>query len=98
FVASCLKALQQVLPRAVGGAQCRLSNEVDSFGCAAQYDRRARADAPLRSDCEITHVPLTPSSGSRSIQHPGFVFRCVPPAARSKPSSILSFRSRPKVA
>ena len=75
LVASCFKALQQVLPWAVGGAQCRLSNEVESFGCAAQYDRRARADAQLRIDRKVTHSQLTPSCGSSSIHHTTFVFR-----------------------
>jgi hypothetical protein len=37
LVPGCLKALQYVLPCAVGGAQCYLSNEVNSFACAAQY-------------------------------------------------------------
>src|SRR5262249_14920455 len=57
-------------------AQCHLSNEVDSFGCAAQYDRRARADAQLRIDWKVTHSQLTPSCGSSSIHHTTFVFRC----------------------
>src|SRR5262249_37533176 len=76
LVASCFKSLQQVLPWAVAGAQCRLSNEVDSFGCAAQYDRGARADAELRIDWKVTHSQLTPSCGSSSIHHSAFVFRC----------------------
>src|SRR5215471_11468325 len=53
----------------VGGTQCHLSNEVDSFDCAAQYDRRARADAQLRIDWKVRHSQLTPSCGSSSI-HP----------------------------
>src|SRR5262249_38435727 len=65
---SCLEALQQVLPWAAGGSQCRPSNEVDSFGCAAQYDRRARADAQLRIDWKVRHSQLTPSCGQSSIQ------------------------------
>jgi hypothetical protein len=81
LVASCFKALQEVLPWAVGGAQCSLSNEVDSFGCAAQYDRRARADAQLRIDWKVRHSELTPSCGSSSIHPTTFIFRWARPAA-----------------
>jgi hypothetical protein len=69
LVPSCLKALQYVLPCAVGAAQCRLSNEVDSLGCAAQYDRRARANAQLRIDWKVKHGYLTPSCGPSSIHY-----------------------------
>ena len=54
----------------------RLSNEVNGFGCAAQYDRRARADTQLRVDWKVRHSQLTPSCGSSSIHHTTFVFRC----------------------
>jgi hypothetical protein len=47
LVPGCLKPLQYVLPCAVGAAQRHPSNEVNSLACAAQYDRRARADAQL---------------------------------------------------
>jgi hypothetical protein len=67
LVPSCLKALQYLLPCAVGAAQCRLSNEVNSLGCAAQYDRRARANAQLRIDWKVRHGYLTPSCGPSSI-------------------------------
>jgi hypothetical protein len=67
LVPSCLKALQYVLPRAVGAAQCRLSNEVNSLGCAAQYERRARADAQLRIDWKVRHGYLTPSCVPSSL-------------------------------
>ena len=50
LVAGCLKALQYVLPCAIRAAQCHLSNEVNSFGCAAQDYRWARADPQLRID------------------------------------------------
>ena len=48
LVPGFLKALQHVLPCVVGAAQRHLSNEVNSFGCAAQSDRRGRADTQLR--------------------------------------------------
>jgi hypothetical protein len=60
LVPGCLKALQYVLPCAVGAAQCYLSNEVNSFACAAQYDGRGRADTQLRIDWKVRHGPLTP--------------------------------------
>ena len=60
LVAGRLKALQYVFPRAVWAAQCQLSNELDSFGCATQYDRWARADTQLWIDCKIWHGQLTP--------------------------------------
>ena len=50
LVPGCLKALQYVSPCVVGAAQCHLSNKVNSLGCAAQYNRRARADTQLRID------------------------------------------------
>ena len=60
LVPGFLKALQHVLPCVVGAAQRHLSNEVNSFGCAAQYDRRARADTQLRINWKIRHGLLTP--------------------------------------
>ena len=60
LVPGCLKALQYVLPCAVGAAQCYLSNEVNSFACAAPYDGRGRADTQLRIDWKVRHGPLTP--------------------------------------
>ena len=65
LVPGCLKALQYVSPCAVGAAQCHLSNEVNSFGCAAQYNRRARADAQLRIDWKVRHGYLTPELRSK---------------------------------
>ena len=62
-----LKALQYVSPCAVGVAQCRLSNEVNSLTCATQYDRRARSDMQLRIDWIVGHGQLTPSRGTSSI-------------------------------
>jgi hypothetical protein len=59
LVPSCLKALQYVLPCAVRAAQCHLSNEVNGLGCAAQYDRRARADAQLRIDWKVRRQLVT---------------------------------------
>ena len=59
LVPGFLKALQHVLPCVVGAAQRHLSNEVNSFGCAAQYDRRGRADTQLRIG-KIRHGLLTP--------------------------------------
>ncbi len=67
LVPSRVKALQYVLPCAVRAAQCRLSNEVNGLGCAAQYDWRARADAQLRIDWKVRHGYLTPSCGPSSI-------------------------------
>jgi hypothetical protein len=69
LVPGCLKALQYVLPCAVGAARCYLSNEVNSFACAAQYDGRGRADTQLRIDWKVRHGPLTPSCGPSSIHH-----------------------------
>src|SRR5215471_8346022 len=71
-----LKILKYIFPCAVWTAQCRLSNELNRFGCAVQYNRRARADAQLRIDWKVTHSQLTPSCGSSSIHHTTFVFRC----------------------
>jgi hypothetical protein len=70
LVPGCLKALQYVLPCAVRGAQCHLSNEVNSLGCAAQYDRQTRADAQLRIDWKVRHGYLTPSGRPSSIHPP----------------------------
>ncbi len=67
LVPGCLKALQYVSPCAVGAAQCHLSNKVNSLGCAAQYNRRARADTQLRIDWKVRHAHLTPSRGTSSI-------------------------------
>jgi hypothetical protein len=67
LVPSCLKALQYVLPCAVGAAQCHLSNEVNGLGCAAQYDWRARADTQLRINWKVRHGYLTPSCGPSSL-------------------------------
>src|SRR5262252_7105645 len=63
-----LKALQYVFPRAVGVAQYQLSNELNSFGCAAQYDRWARADTQLWIDWKVRHGQLTPGCGRGSIR------------------------------
>ena len=60
LVASCFKALQHVLPCAVRAAQCHLSNEVNSFACAAQYDGRGRADTQLRIDWKVRHGTTNP--------------------------------------
>jgi hypothetical protein len=70
-----LKALQCVFPRAVGAAQYQLSNEVDSFRCAAQYDRRARADTQLRIDWKVRHGQLTPGGGRGSIRRGNEIVR-----------------------
>src|SRR4029450_1681575 len=70
-----LKALQHVLPRAVGTAQGQLSNELNSFGCAAQYDRRARADTQLWIDCKVRHGQLTPGCGPGSIRRSNEIAR-----------------------
>jgi hypothetical protein len=67
LVPGCLKVLQYVSPCAVGAAQCHLSNKVNSLGCAAQYNRRARADTQLRIDWKVRHAHLTPSRGTGSI-------------------------------
>ena len=67
LVAGRLKALQYVFPRAVWAAQCQLSNELDSFGCATQYDRWARADTQLWIDWKVRHDALTLSRGPSSI-------------------------------
>ena len=67
LVPSCLKALQYVLPCAVRAAQCHLSNEVNGLACAAQYERRARADAQLRINWKVGHGYLTPSCGPSSL-------------------------------
>src|SRR5262249_14431374 len=67
LVPGCFKALQYVLPCAVVGAQCYLSNELNSFGCAAQYDRRPRADTQRRIDWKIRHGQLTASIGCSSM-------------------------------
>jgi hypothetical protein len=60
LVPGCLKALQYVSPCAVGAAQRHLSNKVNGLGCAAQYNRRARADTQLRIDWKVGHAHLTP--------------------------------------
>jgi len=60
LVPGCLKALQHVLPCAVGAAQCHLSNEVDSLACAAQYDGRGPSDTQLRIDWKVRHGSLAP--------------------------------------
>src|SRR5262249_27272670 len=60
-----LKALQYVFPLAVGAAQYQLSNELNSIGCAAQYDRWARADTQLWIDWKVRHGQLTPGLRSR---------------------------------
>src|SRR5262249_34227283 len=70
-----LKALQYVFPRAVGAAQYQLSNEPNSFGCAAQYDRRARTDAQLWIDWEVRHGQLTPGCGRGSIRRGNEIVR-----------------------
>src|SRR6516165_4789092 len=71
-----LKALQYVFPRAVGAAQYLLSNELNSFGCAAQYDRWARADTQLWIDWKVRHGQLTPGGGRGSMT------RTPPPRSR----------------
>jgi len=62
-----LKALQYVFPRAVGAAQYQLSNELNSFGCAAQYNQSARADTQLWIDWKVRHGQLTPGCDRGSI-------------------------------
>jgi hypothetical protein len=83
-----LKALQYVLPCAVGPAQCHVSNEVNSLGCAAQYDWRPRADAQLRIDWKVRHSYLTPSCGPSSI-HLSFQKRSN--QQRSRSASLVRF-------
>jgi hypothetical protein len=63
LVQGCLKPLQYVLPCAVGAAQRHPSNEVNSLACAAQYDRRARADAQLWIDWKVRHAHLPRAAG-----------------------------------
>jgi len=63
LVPGCLEALQYVSPGVARSAQCHLSNELNSFGCAAQYDRCARADTQLRIDWKVRHGQLTPGYG-----------------------------------
>jgi len=70
-----LKALQYVFPRAVGAAQCLLSNELNSFGCAAQYDRWASADTQLWIDWKVRHGQLTPGCGRGSIRRGNEIVR-----------------------
>ena len=70
-----LKALQCVFPRAVGAAQYQLSNEVDSFRCAAQYDRWARADTQLWIDWKVRHGQLTLGCGRGSIRRGNEIVR-----------------------
>src|SRR5215813_12183653 len=70
-----LKALQYVLPRAVGAAQYLLSNEPNSFGCAAQYDRWARADTQLWIDWKVGHGLLTPGCSRSSMRRGNEIVR-----------------------
>jgi hypothetical protein len=69
------KALQCVFPRAVGAAQYQLSNELNSFGCAAQYDRWARTDTQLWIDWKVRHGQLTPGCGRGSIRRGNEIVR-----------------------
>jgi hypothetical protein len=70
-----LKALQCVFPRAVGAAQYQLSNEVDSFRCAAQYNRWARADTQLWIDWKVRHGQLTLGGGRGSMRRGNEIVR-----------------------
>jgi hypothetical protein len=54
-----LKFFQYVVPRAAAIAQCHLANELHSLGCAAEYNRRVRADAQLRIDRKLMQGNLT---------------------------------------
>ena len=47
------------LPSHCPQAQCRLSNELNRFGCAVQYNRRARADTQLWINWKVRHGSLT---------------------------------------
>jgi len=59
LVPRCLKILKYIFPCAVWTAQCRLSNELNRFGCAVQYNRRARADTQLWINWKVRHGSLT---------------------------------------
>jgi hypothetical protein len=67
LVADCFKALRRVLPCAAGAAQHHLSNELQSFACAAQYLLRARADTQLRTDLKVRHAVIMPQLGPSSL-------------------------------
>ena len=54
-----LKTLKYLFQCAVGTAQCHLSNELNRFGCAAQYKRRARADTQLWINWKVRHGEVT---------------------------------------
>jgi len=66
LVPRCLKTLKYLFPCAVGTAQCRLSNELNRFGCAAQYNRRARADTQLWINWKVRHGEVTRGRGRSS--------------------------------
>src|SRR5262249_8129383 len=83
LVPGCFKALQYIFPCAVVGAQCYLPNELNSFGCAAQYDHRPRADTQHRIDWKIRHGQLTPGIG-RSSTHRTNTWSSVWPGSREK--------------
>jgi hypothetical protein len=59
LVPRCLKILKYIFPCAVRTAECRLSNELNRFGCAVQYNRRARADTQLWINWKVRHGSLT---------------------------------------
>jgi hypothetical protein len=88
-----LKALQYVFPRAVGAAQYLLSNEPNSFGCAAQYDRWARADTQLRIDWKVRHGQLTPGCGRGSIRRGNEIVRGNSFRAAQSARKLLLFSS-----
>ena len=66
LVPRCLKTLKYLFPCAVGTAQCRLSNELNRFGCAVQYNRRARADTQLWINWKVRHGEVTRGRGRSS--------------------------------
>src|SRR5262249_6340150 len=66
LVPRCLKTLKYLFPCAVGTAQCRVSNELNRFSCAAQYDRRARADTQLWINWKVRHGEVTLGRGRSS--------------------------------
>jgi hypothetical protein len=63
-----LKAPQHVLPRAIRAGQCQLPNELNSFGCAAQYNWWTRADTQLWIDWKVSHGQLTPGCERGSLR------------------------------
>jgi hypothetical protein len=66
LVPRSLKALKYFFPCAVRTAQCRLSNELNRFGCAAEYKCRARADAKLWINWKVSHGEVTQDRGRSS--------------------------------